>query len=666
MSIVSSVIFLLLAAAAFGSLVWNVRHIWQVIKSGQGKEEDRTNNRGRRISEVLNFGFLQQRMFRDMKAGVMHAFIFWGFVTVSVGTIETLVSGVFPSFSFADILGDGFVYHVFLRSQDVANACVAFAVMFAIFRRLFTPPKRLQSLPKASKNDALIVLSLIFGLVTTALLSLGARAHMGDLGEIPMVFSKAFASATGFDGNWESFDKVVWWAHSLTLFGFSAFIPYSKHQHFIWVWPNIFFRSHKSRGRIRPMQFDENAESFGVGSPDDFTWKSRLDGQTCVECGRCTEVCPANTTGKPLDPRKVMRDIKRSMWDAEEKKKDEKIELKSLIGGYATEDELWACTTCGACMEACPLYIEHIPPIIDMRRFLTLTEGRFPEELGNTYRNLENNYTPWAFSHSSRADWAKDLSVSQMKDKSDVEYLFWVGCAGSYDERYKKVSRSIVKILNKAGISFSILGTEEKCNGDTARRLGNEYLANMAIEENVETMKKYNVKKVVTGCPHCFNTIKNEYPDFGFKAEVVHHSELISGLIKEGKIQSGDVPSETQTVTYHDSCYLGRHNDVYESPRESIAQLGNIELKEMERSKEKGFCCGAGGGRMWMEEKIGTRVNENRAAEAIGTKAETIATACPFCMTMMTDGVKAHGAAEKTQVKDIAEIVAERIGSAEA
>ena len=642
-------LFVVLFLSALGMFVYRLRYNVKLLRLGKGQDDSRTDNKFARLKYTLANGLLQPKMLTDQKAAIMHYAIFYGFLIVSLGTLETVWQGINSGFSFATILGEGFAYQLFLTSQDIGNTLVAVAVLYAIARRMFFPPARLKSLSNAAKIDAYIILGLILALVTSELLVLGCKDLLAP--QTGMFFSRQLTQMLVAGLALENIEftyRCCWWAHCLVLFSFMVFLPFSKHQHLIWVWANMFCKSNKSMGRLRPLAIDEEAESFGASKVKDLSWKQLLDGITCVECGRCTEQCPATSTDKPLDPRLIMHHLKEATFNPK----------KQLLGEIVSHDELWACTTCGACMEACPLDIEHIPSIVDMRRYLTLTEGNFPAELTNTFRNLETNSTPWAFSSASRADWAKGLAVKELKDAKQADYLFWVGCAGSYDERYKKVSRSLVKILQKAGVSFAILGTEEQCSGDTARRLGNEYLANMQIEGNINNFKKYGVKKIITGCPHCFNTLKNEYPDYGYQAdEVMHHSQFIADLQAKGKIKTNKSSEDTGKVTLHDSCYLSRHNDIVEEPRRVLQQ----EIVELPRNKKKSFCCGAGGGRMWMEENIGSRINENRAKEVIASGAKTAATSCPFCMTMLRDGVSALGKKDAVEVKDIAEIVAAQL-----
>jgi len=654
---IKTLIFSCLVVPAFSFFFYRLQRAWkQVHALAKGEEEVRAM----RPLNMITGGFFQKKMFQDPIPGFMHALIFWGFLIVSLGTMETMVQG-WLHIDFSLLLGTGFLYGAFLRSQEIGNTMVAVAILFAFARRLFFPPLRLQSLPRAAKLDAMIVLGFIGGLVTSALLILGARTRMEGLEALPWESLPISHGITGWfpietiEGR-ALFATLGWWIHVTLLCGFMVFLPFSKHQHLIWVWPNLLYQSSKSTGRLRPMKFAEDAESFGVGSVENFTWKQYLDGMSCVECGRCSSACPATTTNKPLDPRKMIHHLKEAFQQVQEPE----TSPIPLLGpnGLVHPDELWSCTTCGACMQACPLGIEHISTIIDMRRYLTMTEGNLPAELQATLEKVENQNNPWGFNNAQRADWAKGLDIPTLAEKKSVDYLFWVGCAGSFDERYKKVSRDLSSIMKKANLDFAILGTEEKCNGDTARRAGNEYLADMQIRGNIETLQKYSFKKIVTACPHCFNTFKNEYPDFDFQVDVIHHSQLLAELVQEKKI-APTTPSD-KTLTYHDSCYLGRHNDVYEAPRKALAAT-HTNVVEMPRNKKDGFCCGAGGARMWMEEKQGERINQNRAQEALDTGAQVVATACPFCMTMMKDGVEAHGKGETVVVKDIAEVMLESL-----
>ncbi len=646
--LIQNYVFIVLLLSTLAVFCYRLRGNLRFMQLGKGDEDVRRDAPFSRLKYMLANGLLQPKMLTDKKAAVMHYFIFYGFLVVTWGTLETLAQGII-GYDMRALLGEGLLYRFFLVSQDWGNTLVAAAVGYAVARRIFFPPPRLQDLARASRIDAFIILGLIFALVGTALLVLGLHAEHGDALFFAYYLTQPLHTSLSPEGVQLAY-RSLWWAHCGVLFAFIIYLPFSKHQHLLWVWANMFFKSRHSSGRLRPLKIDPEAESFGTSKVQELTWKQLLDGFTCVECGRCTEQCPAAATGKTLDPRTMIHHLKDAALDTKQ------AEPRPLLGEIVTHDELWACTTCGACVTACPLDIEHIAPIVDMRRYLTLTEGNFPPQLTDTFRNLETNSTPWAFSSATRAEWSKGLDVKQLKDVQRADYLFWVGCAGSFDARYKKVSRAIVKILQQAGVSFAILGCEEKCSGDTARRLGNEYLANMQIEENIENFKKYHVKKIITGCPHCFNTLKNEYPDYGFQAqEVLHHSQLIAKLVADKKITMDKEASATLgKVTLHDSCYLARHNDVVAEPRTALPRDNYVELP---RSGKAGFCCGAGGGRMWLEETSGTRINENRAQEIIASGAQTAATSCPFCMTMVRDGVAALGGQDKVEVKDIAEIV---------
>ncbi|MBZ0200714.1 MAG: (Fe-S)-binding protein, partial [Ignavibacteriaceae bacterium] len=458
--------------------------------------------------------------------------------------------------------------------------------------------------------------------------------------------------------------EIFWWMHIIVVFGFMNFLPYSKHFHVITSIPNTFFaRLDDIRNTIQPLNLeDESTEVFGAADVEHLSWKQILDGFSCTECGRCTAACPANIVGKTLSPRKIIVDIRRRNAEkapllVEGKESGELFE-KTLVHNYITDKELWQCTTCMACVQECPVMIEHLDSIIDMRRNLVLTESEFPASLNPVFKSIETNFSPWAFNQADRAEWADGMNIKTLAEDKNGEILFWVGCAGSFDNRYKKVTKAFASLMQKANIDFRILGTEEKCNGDTARRLGNEYLAQMMMTENIETLNGYGVKKIVTACPHCFHSLGNEYKQFGGNYEVVHHTQFIEQLLVDGKIQL-KTENKSSMVTYHDSCYLGRYNDVYDSPRTSLQSVNNLELVEMGRNKSRGFCCGAGGGRMFLEDVEGGRINEERTKEALATNADTIASACPFCMTMMTDGVKHYEKQDEVKVKDIAEIIFE-------
>jgi len=615
---------------------------------------------GERLRAVLVFVLGQKRLITgDLWPGLMHATIFWGFIVLTVGTIEFFGKGFTESFSLPLVSGRPY----FLVMQDLLSLGVIVAVGYALFRRLVTKPARL-----TLSAGGVVILLLIFGLMATDLLADGARMRLDPSPADRWAFAGSAAArlyAGLSPGLVQQSYAAFWWTHSLILLGFLAWLPYSKHLHIMAAPLNVFFRPLTPKGEFPSLDLEES-ETFGVGRINDFTWKDLFDLYNCTECGRCTAGCPANISGKELDPKMLILHLQEhllatapGLLAAGGTGRAAVGEAKEMVGGVIHDNVLWACTTCRYCVEACPVFIEHVPKIIDMRRFLVLNESRFPKELGPTFRNLENNGNPWQLSSRARAEWAQDLGVRLMADARQADYLYWVGCYGSFDERNRKVARSVVKILKAAGVDFAILGNEEKCTGEPARRVGHEYLFQTLAQENISTLGRYQVRQIVTACPHCFNTLGNEYPRFGGRFRVIHHTQLIDELIGSGRLRVARTGGER--ATYHDPCYLGRYNDVYDPPRNVIRAVSGGELVEMHQHREKCFCCGGGGGRAWLEEHEGRRVNQIRVEQAMEVDPGLLASACPFCLTMFEDGVRGKGVADRIKTQDIAELVAEAI-----
>jgi len=666
-----AILFGLIFFSATGFFIYSIKNFLSYLKIA--KPENRFYEIPKRLKNTFEIAFLQTKLLRSKLAGILHLCIYWGFVVLLFVVLESIIEGFFPDFTFAFL---GPVYSILTFLQDFFGALVLVTVIFSLIRRYVGTPKRLQ-VDKAAKIDATFILVMI-GLVMITMFGMSVEKILigQSVGYRPV---SAFIAGFFSSGSHTVYE-IFWWAHILVVLLFMNYLPYSKHFHVLSSVPNTFFSNYEIPYPgivLKPINFeDESIVQYGVKDVEDLTWKNLLDGYTCTECGRCTSVCPANLTGKLLDPKLIVTKIRKRTMEVgplvANKVESDPVLDKNLVHDYITPQELWACTTCMACVQECPVMIDHITPIIDMRRDLVMMESEFPNELNTVFRNLENNESPWAFGAEQRNDWIDELSeelakegkenhlrkVSNLGTADDLDIVFWSGCAGAFDKRYRNVTKSFAQLLNHAGVKYGVLGSEEKCTGDPARRLGNEFLAQTFIQQNVETLKKYNVKKVVTACPHCMHTLKNEYNKFGIDLDVTHHTEYIDNLLKEKKLQPKKEIKEK--VTYHDSCYLGRYNHIYNSPRESLESAG-VDLVEMARSKDKGFCCGAGGGRMFLEEHEGKRVNIERTEEALKTGAKTIATACPFCMTMLTDGVKEKEKSDEVKVKDVAEIVLESL-----
>ncbi|MFO7914345.1 MAG: heterodisulfide reductase-related iron-sulfur binding cluster [Candidatus Krumholzibacteriales bacterium] len=651
---VQGIIMLTLLLSVLAVFFLVVRRLVKGLMLGK-PEEGRLDNIGERIKSVLVFVAGQARVL-SQPAGLGHFVIFWGFIFITLGTIEHILGMIITGFSYRAVFGSG-VAGVISFCQDIFAFMVLIAIVVSVFRRFVLKPVRLEMDDPKVKIDATFILSLIFILIVLMYGMKGAGIIMGqvDPGYAP-VSAYAAGIIEGRISDVETSEAVFAWAHHVIIFFFLIYIPFSKHIHILGAIPNVFLRKLGHPGTLRRMDFeDETAEKFGKSAITDFTWKQLLDLYACTECGRCQAACPAYLTDKPLSPFRVIHYLRgHFMEEMKPLLSEEDYQEKQIVPEVVSDDSMWACTTCGACVQECPPFIEHVQAIVDLRRYFVLTEASFPQEAQPVFRNMEVNYNPWAFGYADRANWAEGLDVPLASEKNSFDVLYWVGCAGSFDDRGKEVARAMVELMNRAGVDFAILGTEEKCCGDSARRMGNEYLAQMLIDSNIETLRKYEFNRIVTPCPHGYNALKAEYPQFGLEVPVVHHSEFLLELVREGKLKPAKAGSARGI--YHDSCYLGRYNDIIDQPRALLNSIEGMELKEFDRKGKRSFCCGAGGGRMWLEETIGERINENRVDEALGKGVDQIFTACPFCMTMFEDGLKA-GDEGDVNVRDIAEVL---------
>lgn len=599
------------------------------------------------------------------RASVGHVFMAWGFFTFILFYFIFIIIGA--GFGVSEMLEHTSLFFYYAWVMDIAAVFVIIGASWGIIRRYVVKPPRLEG---ERTIEAMVILVTVLIHPMTYLFKEATSIALGHppvgLGAILPPVSSALSNL--FSGSAMSSVQVAnigfFWAHWGTVLFVLVFIAYSRYLHMVASLFNIFFQSPPPKGALRSIDL-ETAQSFGVAKITDLTWKQLLDLYSCVVCGQCQEQCPATASGKLLNPKKLIQDLKKHLLEVgpELLKVRGKAEAsstnvgKTLPGEVITEDEIWACTTCRACDEVCPVYVEHIDKIIDLRRNLVLEQASIPETAEGALRSIEARGHPWRGTTLSRTDWADGLDIKTVAEDSDIDILYWVGCTEALEDRSMKVAQAMGKLLKLARIKFGILGAEESCCGEPARRLGNEYLFQIQAQKNIELLKSYNVNKIVTACPHCYNTLKNEYPQFGGEFEVIHHTEFIADLLRENKLRI--IKGNGGVVTYQDSCYLGRYNDIYEPPRQILNNMVDITIVEMERNRERGFCCGGGGGRMWLEERIGRRINELRTEQVIETKAEIIATACPFCLQMFEDGIKAKAVEESLKVMDIVELVVE-------
>jgi Fe-S oxidoreductase len=668
------------------------------------KPDNRFDNIPKRVAALLRFGLGQQRMVdpEEFTPGLMHVFIFAAFMVLALRTISMFAIG-FSSTAAVVLtdLSDPFwtgkapllgLYRGYLLLKDLVALGALLGAGYFIFLRAKVKPDRI-----TPSWEAYLILGFISGLMVTEFLFGGSHMLSPTGGfvwwePVTAAVGKGMMTVLGETAG-HYVGMAGFWIHLAIVLAFLNFLPHGKHFHVITGLPNVFFQRTNPNAKLPTPNLEK--EEFGAATVKDLTWKQGLDLYSCTECGRCQTHCPTYITGKPLTHKGVNQDLKHWIWDHQQWVEEGygpngvKEPLPEIVGSALKSETVWACTSCGWCEQACPVFIENIPRLIDMRRYQVQVKADFPPEIQRVFEGIERQGNPWGIGQDRRDEWAEDLALPTWGDGGTYEYLFFVGCAGSYDDKQKKVSRALVKILREAGVTFATLSKQEMCNGDPARRMGNEYLYQTMAKTNVESWNAMGVKAVITQCPHCFNTIKNEYPEFGGEYRVINHTQLINELLKEKRIKLSAVMNSK--LTYHDPCYLGRHNGVYDAPREVLKAIPGLEVVEMQRSKREGFCCGAGGGRMWMEEHIGTRINHNRINEValtlkhaedkstpfpdatdkkkpglVGDYKEPggqglVAVACPFCSTMLNDAINDTGREERLKVKDITELVADAL-----
>ena len=657
------------------------------------RRESRIDRMGERVRALLRFGFGQKRLVdpEERGPGVLHVLIFVAFVVLALRTITMFGVGLAGGgFHLPFLAPDAPVGRAYLFLKDVVVLAALVGVAGFLWRRLVTKPDRV-----TLSTEGIVILFFIAGLMVTDMAFDGGMIIMSDSMRASAGAGRLVAVSPHFDvsapagslgalalsglglspGASMAIAGIAFLLHLALILVFLNVLPYGKHFHIITALPNVFFTRLPPQAALRKLDLEAENASFGTATVKDLSWKEAWDTYSCTECGRCQTHCPTYVTGKPLSHKEVNRAIRHHLAAQapalttlarakDAAAKEAAAAALPPISSVVPPETFWACTTCGWCETACPVLIENVPRLVDMRRHQVLVESSFPDEASRVFKGIEGQGNPWGLGSNKRTEWCEDLDVPRASAGEKFEWLFFVGCAGAFDDRQKKVSRAIVRILREAKVSFAILGEEETCNGEAARRLGNEYLFQMQAQANVETLNGHGVKKILVQCPHCLNTIKNEFPQFGGNYEVVHHTELIARLVKEGRL-SPRAADGLGAVTFHDPCYLARWNGVTEAPRQALESAG-VALREMPRNRRQGFCCGAGGGRFWLEEKIGLRVNRARAEEAaatLGAKGGVVATGCPFCLTMMKDGIADAGKEEGLRVLDVAEIVAAGLGA---